>query len=215
MDIYLSEEERIEALKKWWQENAKAIAAGLIIGIALILGWNAWQKNQRAKSEEASVLFQQLGKAVESKQTEPAIKLAERLIEKYQGTPYAPYAILYLVKLKVDAGDLAGAKKPLQDLLASTKDDGIRHIARLRLGEVMMALGESKDVLPFIENIPRDQLGEFESRYEILKGDLYADLKRPREALLAYEKAKRLGEATPLLELKIIDLATESPQSGE
>jgi hypothetical protein len=36
-------------------------------------------------------------------------------------------------------------------------------------------------------------------------------LNRPKDARMAYEKAKQTGETTPLLELKINDLAEDSP----
>ena len=209
MEIYMSEEERLEALKKWWKENARAILIGISLGLAVIAGWNTWQNTQLRKSEEASGVFQQLLKAVEGKQTEPATKLSERLIENYQGSTYATYGALFLAKLKADAGDLSGAKKILQDLLAATKDENIKHIARLRLGRVMLAQGESEAALPLLEPLKRDQMGEFESQYEDLKGDLYVDLHRYKDAKIAYEKAMQEGEATPMLEIKINSLPDE------
>lgn len=209
MEIYLSEEERVDALKKWWKENARAVIVGISLGMAVIAGWNAWKSSQRSKAEEASTVYQQLLKAVEAKQTEPATKLSERLIEQYQGSPYATYGTLFLAKLKVEAGDLPGAKKVLQDLLGSVKDDTLKHLARLRLGQVMLATGESEGALQLIEPLTRDKMGEFESLYEELKGDLYADLHRPNDARTAYEKARQLGQSSPMLELKIYDLAVE------
>ncbi|WP_045225312.1 YfgM family protein [Methyloterricola oryzae] len=212
MEIYLSEEERVEALKKWWKENAKAVMVGVALGLAIIAGWNAWKGSQRVKAEEASSLYQQLLKAVEAKQTEPATKLSERLIEQFQGTPYATYGTLFLARLKVQGGDLAGAKKALQDLSASVKDDSLKHLARVRLVRVMRAMGESEGALQLIAPLSRDKMGEFESLYEELKGDLYADLHRPDDARLAYEKARQLGESSPMLEVKINDLAAPPAQ---
>lgn len=207
MEIYLSEEERVEALKKWWKENLKAVVVGVALGLAIIGGWNAWKNSQRVKSEEASSIYQQLLKAVEAKQTDPATKLSERLIQQFQGTPYAAYGTLFLAKLKVEAGDLPGAKKVLQDLLASVKDDSQKHLARVRLAQVMRASGDSEGALKLIEPLSRDKMGEFESLYEEMKGDLYADLQRPDDARIAYEKARQLGESSPMLEVKINDLA--------
>ena len=31
MDVYKTEEEQVEAIKKWWQENGKSIIAGVVI----------------------------------------------------------------------------------------------------------------------------------------------------------------------------------------
>lgn len=207
MEDYLSEEERVEALKKWWLANSTSVIMGLALGLAVLAGWNLWQSTQLKKAEEASGLYQQLLKAVDAKQTEPAIKLSERIIEQFQGSAYATYATLFTAKLKVESGDLAGGKKVLSDLLASSKDDDIKHLARLRLAQVLAALGENEAGLKLLETLKPRDMGKYEGLYEEQKGDLYAALDRTSEALAAYELAKEKGENTPALELKINNLA--------
>jgi len=215
MEIYLTEEERVEALKKWWKENARAMIVGIALGIAVIAGWNAWKSAQQLKAEEASTLYQQLLKAVEAKQAEPAAKLGERLTEKYPGTTYSTYARLFLAKIKAESGDLAAARTSLEGLIASVKDENLKNLARLRLGRILLASGDNEVALKLIESLPRETMGPFASMFEELKGDLYVALGRPRDARLAYEKAKQGGATTPLLELKINDLTdvTASPAS--
>lgn len=214
MEVYLTEEERVDALKRWWKENGKSVIMGVALGLAAMAGWNAWQHNKRQKAESASAEFQQLTRAVENKQTDPALKLSDRLIQEYQGSVYATYAALFQAKLKVEAGDLAGAKKVLSDLLAAAKDENFRHVARLRLGETLLALNENEEALKLLEPLKPRDMGEFEGRYEELKGDAYLRLNRRDDARLSYETAKSKGEATPLLELKINDLAVETPDSA-
>lgn len=209
MEFYESEEQRVEALKKWWKDNASSVVMGLALGLATLGGWNLWQTNQKHKAEEASGLYQQLLRAVDAKQTDPAIKLSERIIEQHQGTAYATYATLFEARLKAEAGDLAGAKKALGDLLASAKDENIKHLARLRLGQVLRALGETDSALKLLEPLKPREMGKYESRYEELKGDLYAAQQRTSEAQAAYERAKEAGETAPLLDLKINNLAVE------
>ncbi|MFZ4702096.1 MAG: YfgM family protein [Candidatus Methylumidiphilus sp.] len=210
MDDYLSDEERVEALKKWWLANYTSILWGLALGFAVLTGWNIWQSTQQRKTEDASALYQQLLKAVDAKQTDSAIKLSERLVEQFQGSTYATYGTLFTAKLKAEAGDQAGAKKVLSDLLASSKDGDIKHLARLRLGEVLADLGENEAALKLFEPLKPRDMGKFEGLYEELKGDLYASLDRTSEAQAAYEMAKEKGESTPLLELKINNLAVDS-----
>ena len=45
MDVYKTEEEQVEAIKKWWQENGKSIIAGVVIGITAIFGWRAYDSH--------------------------------------------------------------------------------------------------------------------------------------------------------------------------
>jgi len=214
VEFYESEEQRVEALKKWWKDNSNSVITGLAVGLAVLAGWNAWQNSQHQKAEEASGLYQQLLRAVEAQQTEPAIKLSERIIEQHQGTAYATYATLFEARLKAESGDLAGAKKVLSDLLASAKDENIKHLARLRLSRVLLALGEIDPALKLLEPLKPKDMDKFESQYEELKGDLYAAQQRTSEAVAAYERAKETGETAPLLEMKITNLAVEPATSS-
>jgi predicted negative regulator of RcsB-dependent stress response len=206
METYMTEEERVEAFQRWWKENKQSVFGGVLLGVAVITGWNMWQGNRRATAEQASVAFQQMVKATEAKQGDSAIKLGERLIEQYGSTAYAEYARLFLAKLKAEAGDLAGAKTVLEEELAKTSDETLKAVARLRLGRAMLAAGEVEPALKMLEPYSGEKLGKFGGLYEELRGDLFAAAKRPADARKAYEKAKELGEGSPLLELKLNDL---------
>lgn len=214
MEAYLTEEERLEALQRWWKENRQSLILGVLLGVAIIIGWNMWQGNVRSQNEQASSLYQQMLKASEAKQTEPAIKLGERVIATYPSSSYADYARLLLAKLKVDSNDLPGAKAVLEETLAKTKDENIKHIARLRLAQVMLASGETGPALSLLEPLTVEQMGKFAGLYQELKGDLYAAANRPEEARKAYEAAKESGEISPLLELKLNDLPTAPKPAG-
>jgi predicted negative regulator of RcsB-dependent stress response len=210
MEHYLTEEERLEALQRWWKENKSSVFGGLILGAAVIVGWNMWQGNQRSTAEQASNLYQQMTRAAEAKQAESAAKLGERILQQYGSSAYAEYARLFLAKFKVEAGDLAGAKKMLEEELAKSSDENLKHLARLRLGRVMLAAGEIDPALKLLESVNGQKVGKFSGLYEELRGDLFVAAKRPEDARKAYEKAKELGEASPLLELKLNDLPAAS-----
>jgi predicted negative regulator of RcsB-dependent stress response len=214
VEAYLTEEERLEALQRWWKENRQSLNLGVLLGVAIIIGWNMWQGNVRSQNEQASNLYQQMLKATETKQTEPAIKLGERIIATHPSSAYADYARLLLAKLKVDSNDLPGAKAVLEETVAKTKDENIKHIARLRLGQVMLASGETGPALSLLEPLTVGQMGKFAGLYQELKGDLYAAANRPDEARKAYEAAKESGEVSPLLELKLNDLSTAPKPAG-
>jgi predicted negative regulator of RcsB-dependent stress response len=215
MEDYLTEEERLEALQRWWKENRNSLMIGILLGIAVLVGWNMWQSNRLATDEQASSLYQQLLKSTRDRQVDTAIKLSERLTEQYPATTYADYARLILAKLKVESNDLAAGKKTLEDALAKTNDELFKHVIRLRLGQVMLALGEIEPALNLIVPLPPEKMGKFQSLYEELKGDLYAASDRPELARSSYQKAKELGDHTsPVLQLKLHDLPTEGKSSG-
>ena len=206
METYLTEEERVEALKRWWKDNKSSVISGLILGLVVIAGWKMWQAHQLDGQERASLAYHQLTQAAEAKQVDSALKLGDRLIQEHASTTYAEYARLILAKLKVDSGDLEGARLALEEKLSKGKDDVLNSLARLRLGRVLLAKGDIEGGLKSLSGATEKTAGSFLGLYEELRGDLLVAGKRPSEARAAYMKAKELGDPSPLLELKINDL---------
>jgi len=60
MDIYASDDEKAEALKTWWRENGRSVLTGIILGGAIIFGWRYWLTHQKATTEQAAVIYQQV-----------------------------------------------------------------------------------------------------------------------------------------------------------
>jgi len=214
MDVYLTEEERVEALKKWWKANSQSIIVGIALGVAIIVGWNTWQNAKLHKAQEASDLFQQLTKAVEARQNDPASKLAERIVQQHQGSLYATYASLFQAKLKVDANDFAGAKNILSDLLAAEKDTLRQNVIRLRLARAQQGLKDYDGALKTLTSVDPKDVGEFEKLFDEQKGDVFLMLNRNDDARTAYEKAKRLGLQSPILDMKLANLGATDTEAS-
>ncbi|CAA9890258.1 conserved hypothetical protein [Candidatus Methylobacter favarea] len=205
MEIYDTEEERLEAFKRWWKESGKSIIMGLAVGFAVILGWNYWQDHRKDQAAQASVLYDQLLKAVEADQKDTAEKLAERLQKQFDGTEYALYGELFRAKLKVQQGDFTAAKEILKKIAASSNPE-LKNVATLRLVRLMMANGEYEQGLQLIAGVDAAETSSFAGAYDELVGDLYVALDRLDEARTYYQKALRNGYQSPLLQLKINDL---------
>jgi len=205
--IYETEEQQLEALKSWWKENGTSTLVGLTIGIAVILGWNYRQDYKKDQANQASALYDQLLKATEIDQKDSADKLAKRLLEQFPGSNYAAFAGLFQAKLKVQAGDIAGAKEILKKI-ADGSDKELSHIARIRLVKLMLASGEYEQGLKVINDIDQADIEKFSDNYDELIGDLYVGLDRLDEARTSYQKALKNGFQSPLLKLKIDDLTT-------
>jgi predicted negative regulator of RcsB-dependent stress response len=58
--INAAEEETLEALKKWWEENGKQLVAAVVIVAAGFGGWNFWEGQQLAKQGAASDLYEEI-----------------------------------------------------------------------------------------------------------------------------------------------------------
>ena len=207
MEIYDTEEEQLEALKRWWKENGTSTVVGVALGIAIIIGWNYWQEHKREQANQASALYDQLLKAAETDQKDAVDKLAKRLQEQYGNSNYAAYGGLFQAKFKVQQGDIPAAKEILKKIAAG-KDKELSHIAKIRLVKLMLASGEYEQGLQVINDVDQAEAAKFSDNYDELVGDLYVALDRLDEARTAYQKALKNGYQSPLLQLKIDDLTT-------
>jgi len=224
VEIYDTEEEQVEALKRWWKENSTSIIVGLVVGIVMILGWNYWQDHKITQAAQASAVYDQLLKtldddsqdggaratqgAVAENKTESADKLAERMREQFKGTEYAAFSGLFEAKLKTQQGDLAAAKQILKTLAAESNKQ-LSNIAKIRLVRLMLATGEYEQGLQVINDVDPKAAASYSANYDELVGDLYVALDRLDEARTSYQNALRDGQPSPLLQFKIDDLAAQ------
>lgn len=211
MDIYETEEQKLEALKKWWHDNGKAAVYGLIAGFIIIFGWNYWRDREKSQNAEASALYEQLLKAQAEQQNDSAEKLAERLQKHYPSTIYADLAGLAEAGVRVNKNDLPGARAVLEKTAAHANAE-IANLANIRRVRVMMAQKQFEQALELINSIDPAETGGFSPLYDELVGDLYVQLDRLDEARGSYQKARESGSKSPLLQLKLDDLTPPETQ---
>ena len=139
MEIYTTEEEQIQAIKKWWHENGTAVFIGVIIGIGSLLGWHAWQRYQITQAERSSRLYTQLIADLPNASKTDIDVHVEQLQTGYARTPYAVLASLAGAKAAVERDDIAKAKQHLQWAVEQGKQTEVVHIAELRLARIYIA----------------------------------------------------------------------------
>ncbi|GAB4360315.1 MAG: tetratricopeptide repeat protein [Methylohalobius crimeensis] len=213
MATHLEEEEQVEALKRWWKENGPSVIGGIVLGLAGIFGWNAWQNHQQAQAEQASELYAQLVDAVQNGKFDLAEGLSKRLTGDFERTAYADYARLLQAKAWVDQGRPEEAKPWLESVLKSSNDVDLQHLARLRLSRILLAMEKPEEGLSLLDSAKVGDPGHFAGHYEETKGDLYYAWGKRQEAREAYQKAIALGRDHPYLRMKLNDLGSEA--SGE
>ncbi len=206
--MYDTEEEQVEALKRWWKENSTSTIVGIAMGIVIILGWNYWQDHKKAQAAQASAVYGQLLKALDDNKNDSVDKLAGRMQEQFKSTEYAAYSGLLQAKLKAQQGDFAAAKQILTTI-ASGSNKQLSNIARIRLVRLMLATGEYEQGLQVINQVDAKEVASFSANYDELVGDLYVALDRLDEARTSYQNAFRNGQPSPLLQFKIDDLTAQ------
>lgn len=189
MESYRTEEEQVEALKRWWKENGQSTIVGVVLALGLGFGWQAWQRNEQVSAENASTIYQQMLQALATEDESGADAgraLALQLKDEYRGTTYAQFASLHLARLAVIEGQELEAENELRWVL-SMADAGseVHQVAQLRLARVLAAQGKADDALGLLQNAQTD----FVASYAMARGDILLDDGREDDALAAYESA--------------------------
>lgn len=200
-----TEEERLEAAQKWWQDNGRATIIGIVLGIILILGWQYWLDYKIEQAGKASTIYAQLLSAKVANNDAEVLKLAERLQTEFPSSDYALYATLFQAQAKLQQNDVAAAKELLKKVIASSHKE-LSNIATIRLVRLMLASKEYEQGLELINKIDPTSSALFANNYDELTGDLYVGLNRIDQARTSYQNALRNGSQSPLLQLKIDDL---------
>lgn len=200
MEQYRSEEEQVEALRRWWNENGRSTVAAVVIALTAGFGWQAWKGHQQGQQENASDLYQAMlqqlgGSETAAPQRDAAIGLAGQLKADYSGSTYAQFAALHLARLAVNGGDLTEAEAQLRWVLGKAeKGSDTEQVAQLRLARVLAARGEGEQALAILAQAGE---GPYEASFAMARGDILFGLGREDEALEAYSKARMATVANP------------------
>ncbi len=214
MAAHLTEEEQIEAVKRWWNENGKITVAVILAAALGWFGWNNWQDRQEQLAEQASMQYAELmavvggNQTLTDKQQATAKLLASEIVESQAGTLYGNFAAFHLAKLAVSAGDLAEAEAQLRNAINQAANSGIAKLANLRLARVLSAGGDHEGALALLSASNTGDNGAFSAAYAEARGDIYVVQNQLDLARTAYEQA--LASLTPqarsrggLLQLKL------------
>jgi predicted negative regulator of RcsB-dependent stress response len=193
MDANATEEQQIEAFKKWWKENGSSIITGLLLGLAILFGAKSWFAYQERTAENASNIYTSLMSALNSGDTLAVTQKAGMLIADYSGTPYAPLAAMAVARVKLEEDELEAARAQLQWALDNAGSDVIRETARLRLVRVLTAEGSYDEAEAMINRAGASEA--FEPLYRELRGDIHLARGDTASARAEYEHA--LAAMTP------------------
>lgn len=209
---YETEEQQVEALKAWWDENGRAVLLGVGLGVLIIAAYNFWQSRKEANAVAASDLYSQSIEALRAGDSAKAQELAEELSDEHGGTLYASYARMAAARAAVEGGDIAAAAEHLKWAADNTDQTEVKVIAQMRLARVNAELG---DVEAGLKALPKNVHESFKGMLEETRGDLQLLAGDADAARKAYEAALEAGGvADPAtLQIKLNDLAVTSDAS--
>lgn len=203
MELYDTEEQQVEAIKGWWQENGKAVIIGTIVGLSAIGGWNYYQSTVQKAQEAASASYETTISTLASKGVD-AQDSVQTFIDAHADSDYASLAALQLAKVEVDAKNLDEGLAQLEWVKAHTGDDALKTLASYRVARIEAEQGNFDDALEQLKAITDKG---WQGRMLELKGDIMLAKGDKDGAYVAYTEAQQSSDGSQLLQLKLDDLA--------
>lgn len=211
MEGYTTETEQLQALKKWWDDNAKWIIAGLVIAALVVGGWRFWTYWQDKRAAEAAGLYAAVVQAEGQGNNAAVDKAAAKVLRAYPDTAYGALAGLALAKSQFSQQHFSDAVDTLRNVVANSPDKGLAMVARLRIARIQLQRGNAEDALATLKG---QGGGAFAATAQSLRGDAYLQLGRMEDARAAYEAglkaAKDSGGLHQLLALRLASLPAKT-----
>ena len=167
MSLQAEEEETIEALKKWWDENGKQLVAIAVFVFGGYGGWLLWQNSQVSASEQASDLYEQIlelslvspGELTTQEERADIINISNELMVSHSDSVYAYYGALFAAQQHVGESNLDAAEEVLIWVLQNppaslfdSEDEGLLLTVTLRLTRVVLSKGEAERALGLVNS---------------------------------------------------------------
>lgn len=227
MAINPNEQEQIDQIKTWWQENGRLVVISVLVFAAVIFGGQFFKKSKEAKSVAASAEYQVMLLKMQQNSAIDAMQIGEKIVLDYHNTPYALQAALLLAKIYID-----GAQKPdkkpedkkasldkaathLRRVVEQAAQSPLQHLARVRLARLLTEMDQYDQALSLLNGV---EPGKMKEVYEEIKGDIYYAQGKVNEARDAYRRSlegmETGSDRSTLLQMKLNHLSTEKKQAG-
>ena len=170
----LEEQEKLDALKDWWDRNGTLIVAIVVLIAASILGWRGWQWYERYQAQQAMGYFEALESAahqpLDDKDGLARLEAASKVLrDDYAKSAYTSRGVLVAATALYERGASDQAKDQLRWLIKTDHDPVATAVARLRLAAILLEEGDYAEGLDLLS---KDAPG-FEALYADRRGDLY------------------------------------------
>ncbi len=185
------EQETIDNLKAWWEDNGRYVIAGLVLGVAALVGWQQWNAYTDRTAEAAGQVYASLKSAADADRRNEAESLLEQLVDDHPRSAYTDQAGLVMARLYMDRSEPEAAAEALQRIVDHSRDRELKSVAALRLARVLHHLDDSDGALAALDQARGEA---FAARVAEVRGDVLASRGDYEGARAAYELALASGE---------------------
>lgn len=206
MEVYTTENEQVDAVRRFFAENGKALAIGVVLGIAALGGWRYWQSHESTAMADSSVAFQQANQAVTDKKAQ-GVEDLEKFAQSNKNN-YGVFASLQLAGHFVEAKDFANAEKQLVAAQSQAKEENLLSLVSLRLARVQSQQKKFDDALKTLDGVKGE--GWIALQQDV-RGDVLlakGDAKGAREAFSKGLDSKPSQTLQNVLRMKLNNLSS-------
>jgi predicted negative regulator of RcsB-dependent stress response len=182
----LQEQEQLDALKAWWNDNSSWIMIAILTLVVALLGWRGWQYYQQRQAGDAAALYQQVIEQISSKDPRRVNDAAAAVMDKFSSTPYASRAALVAAEVNELGNDPAHARTQLQWVIDHAGEPALKDVARLRLASLLLDEKNYADATRLLEAKHTDS---FDGLYADLTGEVLNAQGKTDAARSAYKLA--------------------------
>lgn len=200
MEQFATEEQQVEAIKRFWKDNGTAIIVGAVLGLGGLWGWRYYSDTQIEAKEQASVQYQS---AIEQLENDGANSV-EQFISKHPDTGYSNIAGLVLAGKMVNDNNLDGAASQLKQVMDTTSDKHLKSLAGVRLARVQIQQQQADQALSTLNAINDES---FKALVAEIKGDAFVQQAKMDDARTAYTEALEADGQNQLVQMKLDNLS--------
>lgn len=205
----LDEQEKLDALRAWWDRYGTLVAVLVFVIVASIVGWRGWQWYQGHKATQAMGYFEALQSAAGQSGDESVARIqaaSATLRDSFPESGYTSRGVLVAAAALAERGNLDAARDQLLWLAEKSKDPALSALARLRLAGILLEQKQYEPALAQLETVPAG----FEALYADRRGDIFFAQGKIDEARAAWQSALEAFGADPVgqvVQLKIDAIA--------
>lgn len=209
----LEEQEKLDALKDWWDRHGTLIVAIVVLIAASILGWRGWQWYERYQAQQAMGYFEALESAaqqpLDDQDSLARLEAASKVLrDDYAQSAYTSRGVLLAATALYERGAAEQAKEQLEWLIKTAHDPVVTAVARLRLAAILLEEEAYEQGLAVLAH----EAPGFEALYADRRGDLYYAQGKRAEAKKQWDQALSALHGQPaasMIRLKLESLNKE------
>jgi predicted negative regulator of RcsB-dependent stress response len=206
IDDLLDEHEQGEIVRSWLRQNGAGLLGGVLLGLALIWGWQWWQQQRVQQRVQGGNDYQAAMDTIGAGKLDQA---KPRIAALPQGA-YDTLGALALAHAQVEAGKRDDAIATLRAV--EPRDPAVAAIVDQRLARLLIDAGKPKDALARLAGSGDG------AEIQQVRGDAYQALGQGEQARAAYAAALALMEVgssqRTLVQLKLSEAGGEPATTG-